>query len=333
MMAHGKNQKDSITENNVSPSLPEFLSINMKGKAVREFLDQNNYPYCDDIQINLSPGSFEAGGQYGIEISSVNNLEILKYLVELAEENNIRIDRCDECRGIFRLPDKEITEMVKFCASNKIGLLMSTGPRAIYDTGAFIKSESGKRQGYRLRGIENVVSAMDDIHRAIDLGVRGFLIYDEGLLFLIARMKEAGELPKNCIFKLSVHVGCSNPMSAVLYEQLGADSINLVPDLDLSMLSAIRRSVKCPLDLFTDTANEAGGFIRTYDAPSFIKIAAPVYLKCGPISQPKQNHLPSQEELRERIKQTRCVVEHVNRYYPEALPVSNQEKTLAIPGD
>jgi len=320
-----------MVEKNMSSSLSTFLSINKKGKAIRQFLDRNNFPFCDDIQTNLSPGSFEAGGQYGIELSSVNNLKILECLLGLAEKHDIRIDRCDECRGIFRLPDKEITEMVRFCANNKVGLLMSTGPRAIYDTGAFVKSENGKRQGYRLRGIENVVSAVEDIRRAIDLGVRGFLVYDEGLLFLIGKMREAGEIPENCIFKVSVHAGCSNPMSAILYEQLGADCINLVPDLDLPMLSAIRRAVNCPLDLFSDTSGEAGGFIRTYDVPEFIKIAAPVYLKCGPISQAKQNYLPSREELRERIKQTRCVIEHVNRYYPGAQPVSRDEKTLAIP--
>lgn len=318
-------------KNKTSSDLAAFLSTNKKGQRVREFLDQHNFPFCDDASPNRSSGSFESGGQYGIELSSVNNPEILKQVVKLAEQNDIRINRCDECRGIFRLPNKEISEMVRICADQKIGLIMSTGPRAIYDTGGFVRSENGKRQGYRLRGMENLISAVEDINRAIDLGVRGFLVYDEGLLFLVSKMRADGRIPANCILKLSVHAGCSNPMSAMVYEQLGADSINLVPDLDLPMLRAIRQAVKCPLDLFTDTSEEAGGFIRTYDVPDFIHCASPVYLKCGPISQPRQNALPTSEELKERIKQTKCVIEHIQRYCPDAQPVSYDEKTLAIP--
>jgi len=61
-------------------------------------------------------------------------------------------------------------------------LILSCGPRATYDTGATVLSPQGVRIGYRLRGMEQVVRAIEDVKRAVDLGVRGILVYDEGLL-------------------------------------------------------------------------------------------------------------------------------------------------------
>lgn len=85
------------------------------------------------------------------------------------------------------------------------------------------------------------------------------------------------------------------------------------------------------MDIFSDTAKSAGGFLRTYDMPKIILSAAPVYIKCGPISQPEQNHLPTPIELEERVKQARNVFEHIERYLPEAKMIGKNEKTIALP--
>jgi hypothetical protein len=161
--------------------------------------------------------------------------------------------------------------------------------------------------------------------------VRGFVVYDEGLLMLLHKLRQAGELPASTVFKVSVHMGCSNPVSARVYQDLGADTVNPVPDLDLGMLSAMRAAVSCPLDLFSDTAEEAGGFLRTHEVPEFVRVASPVYLKCGAISQPRQNHLPSPSELRERVRQTACVVETLARHGLADAQVGPTERTLALP--
>lgn len=302
-------------------------------KNIQEVLDMLDYPTGDDITCATSKSQFTAGGQYGIEIPSVNNLEILESLICFADQLKIPIDRIVECRGIFRLPDDEIKQMVRVCMKRQIGFIMSVGPRAIYDTGSFAKSKNGARIGYRLRGMKNIVHALQDVRRAVELGVRGFMVYDEGLLHLLKQMREKGELPVSSVFKFSVHACCSNPVSAKLFEGVGADTINPIPDLDIPMLASIRQTVSCPLDVFTDTSSDAGGLLRTYDVPEFIRVASPVYLKCGSVSQQNQNHLPSQAELLERVKQVRCVVEVIERYIPDALPVNKNERTLAIPSD
>jgi hypothetical protein len=278
-----------------------------------------------------SPRSFPGGGKFGIELSSINNATVLRAALSLAKEHSIRVSRCDECRGMTRLPSADVTEMVRICAGERVGLILSVGPRAIYDTGGFVRSPNGRRVGYRLRGMDSVVHAVDEVRRAVDLGVRGFLVYDEGLLMLLRELRQAGELPASTIFKVSVHMGCSNPVSARVYEELGADTINPVPDLDLGMLAAMRAAVSCPLDLFSDTAEEAGGFLRTHEVPDFVRVAAPVYLKCGAISQPRQNHLPSVDELRERIRQTACVVEALARHDLAHEEVGATERSLGLP--
>ncbi len=297
----------------------------------RDFLSRHGLP-AGDRQAAPPPGrSFAGGGKFGIELSSINNATILRTTLKLAKEYSIRVSRCDECRGIVRLPDADITEMVRVCAGEGIGLLLSVGPRAIYDTGGFVRSSNGRRVGYRLRGMESVLRAADEVRRVVELGVRGFIVYDEGLLMLLNKLRQAGEVPASTVFKVSVHMGCSNPLSARVYEDLGADTINPVPDLDLDMLGAMRAAVNCPLDLFSDTAEEAGGMLRTHDVPEFVRVASPVYIKCGAISQPRQNHLPSDVELRERVRQTACVVEMLARHDLAGAEVGPGERTLGLP--
>ena len=289
------------------------------------------YPGRDDSSLPSSRSKFSAGGDYGIEVASVNNQKILEEILRLADHFDVRIDRVDECRGMFRLPDDEIRTMVATCREREVGLVMSVGPRAVYDVGGFSRTPNGIRVGYRLRGMSNVAHAIEDVLRGVDLGVRGFLVYDEGLLDVLGQMRAEGRLPPETILKLSVHAGCSNPASARLFARIGADTINLVPDLDLAMLSAVRQATTCPLDVFSDTAGAAGGMIRTYDIPEFIRVAAPIYIKGGAVSQPQQNHLPSVAEREERMKQVRCVVEMIERAAPHARPVNRAERTLAIP--
>ncbi len=297
----------------------------------RDSLERLGLPSSDNVVDKQFAQTFSDGSHYGIELSSMNNPQILSQALKLAKRYRVKVDRVIECRGIMRLPDAEIQQMVAMCADEQIGLLLSIGPRAISDNGSFVHSANGKRVGYRLRGMENVVHAVEDVKRALALGVRGFLIYDEGLLMLLNKMRAQQELPNNIILKYSVHAGCANPLSAKLLEEQGADTINIIPDLDVAMIKTFRDVIDAPLDVFSDTAKEAGGLLRTYDVPNIIRYAAPVYFKCGPISQPFQNHLPSVTELEERVKQARNVVEHIQRYLPEAISVSTKEPTLALP--
>jgi len=75
-----------------------------------------------------------------------------------------------ETYGMFRHTREEIKEYCRLCHDYGAELLLSVGPRATYDTGATVLSSQGVRISYRLRGMEQVLRAVEDIKRGYDLG-------------------------------------------------------------------------------------------------------------------------------------------------------------------
>ena len=61
------------------------------------------------------------------------------------------------------LTDEEITEMVDLAKKYECELFLSVGPRATYDTSATVHTKEGSRIGYRLRGYDNLVYAIEDV--------------------------------------------------------------------------------------------------------------------------------------------------------------------------
>jgi len=301
------------------------------GKETRDYLESIAFPRGDDYEMDDSGKRFSAGGQYGIEIASAQTPAVIQTMLKYIKQYSFKPNRFTETRGIFRLTDDDIKEMVNICLGENMGLILSVGPRAFYDTSASARSEQGARISYRLRGMENIVRAVEDVKRAISLGVRGILVYDEGLLVLLSRMKKDGLLPDKLALKVSVHCGHGNPFSLNLLEQMGATSVNVVGDLELPMIAACRKSVSIPIDIHTDTPKSSGGFVRTYDVPDLIRIGSPIFLKCGAISSPSHAHLPSDTDVLNRIYQACLVYRVIKRYLPEAEAVSQEEICVALP--
>jgi hypothetical protein len=208
---------------------------------------------------------------------------------------------------------------------------MSVGPRAPYDTGATVLSAQGVRISYRLRGMEQVLRGVEDVKRGYDLGVRGFLMYDEGMLWLVNEMRKDGALPKDIVFKASAHLGHCNPCSVKLLESLGADSINPVRDLQIPMIAALRAAIKTPLDVHTDNPPGSGGFIRVYEAPEIVRVAAPVHCKTGNSVVSGHGQLTSANDGRLMADQASIVVEMNTKYYPEFKQSPKGSKDLRIP--
>jgi len=141
-------------------------------KKSEEILKLLSFDARDSYSLPASSARFADGSSYGIELSSINNMQILQAAVAGAKKLDLKINRIDECRGLFRLPDLEVIEMIQFCSDENIKPVFSVGPRAVYDIGAFVKSKNGVRVGYRLRGMDNIKYALDDILRGIALGVK-----------------------------------------------------------------------------------------------------------------------------------------------------------------
>lgn len=279
----------------------------------------------------VSNKRFNDKGQYRLEVPGIQTPNALSSLITSCEDENIIIHRATQTKGIMFLRDTEITEMVELAKSAGIELFLSVGPRATYDTSATVQTSEGKRIGYRLRGFDNLVYAIEDVKRATSLGVRGILLYDEGLLYALSQMRENEEIPKDTQFKLSAHAGCSNPASAKLFEKIGLNSLNPVRDLQIPMLASMRKTINIPIDIHTENPKSTGGFIRHYEVPDMIKVASPIYLKTGGSIAKTHNWDTTNTEAKLRIKQVGLVQDVIDRYYPEAKMSPKSSKDLAIP--
>jgi len=243
----------------------------------------------------------------------------MKALLDALDEFGIQIHRVTQTKGIMFLTDEEISQMVEYAKKWKVQLVLACGPRATTDTSASVKTEEGQRMGYRLRGEEQIARGIEEIRRGVKLGVRAFLIYDEGLLWALGEARKKGYIPADVHFKVSAHSGHGNPCSAHVLEQLGADSINPVRDIQIQMLASMRAAIDVPIDLHTENPKSSGGFIRHYEVPDFIRVAAPVYLKTGGSVAANHSYDTTEKEARQRAKQIVLVKRMIDTYYPEAI--------------
>ena len=300
-------------------------------EATREYLKKLGLPPGDLFDMPSSALRFPDGGAFRIEVPTVNSAEAVAALLDTATKNDITINRVTETYGMFRHTRDEIKEYCRLCHDYGAELLMSTGPRATYDTGATVLSPQGVRISYRLRGMEQVLRGVEDVKRGYDLGVRGFLIYDEGMLWLVSQMRKDGALPKDIVFKTSAHMGHCNPCSFKLLESLGADSINPVRDLQIPMLAALRAAVKVPLDVHTDNPPGSGGFIRVYEAPEIVRVAAPLHLKTGNSVVGGHGEMTSAADGKRMADQASIVVEMATQYVCDCTQSPKGSSDLRIP--
>ena len=286
----------------------------------------------NDVDSNYeSEKRFGDGGQFRFEVPGIQSPKTMKALLNEAKNQELVIHRVTQTKGIMLLTDEEIIEMVNLAKNYGCELFLSVGPRATYDTSATVHTKEGSRIGYRLRGYDNLVYAIEDVKRAVDLGVRGILLYDEGLLYVLNQMRIDGELPDNLHFKMSAHAGHGNPASAKLLESIGLNSFNPVRDLQIPMLASIRNAVDIPLDLHTENPKSTGGFIRHYEVPKFIKVASPVYLKTGGSVAANHNWDTTEKEAIARIKQVKLVERMIRQYAPDSVMSPKNSNDLSIP--
>lgn len=288
-------------------------------EQTRAFLKSINLPEGDAYHLPTSEKRFEDGGQYRFEVPGIQGPKVMRALLEAMDSYGIYLHRVTQTQGIMRLTDDEIVSMVELAHKWETDLILAIGPRATTDTSASVNTPEGVRMGYRLRGQEQVVRAVEDVKRAVRLGCRSFLVYDEGCLWLLNEMRKTGEIPADCHFKVSAHTGHGNPCSAKLLETIGADSINPVRDIQLQMLAAMRQAVDCPIDIHTENPKSTGGFIRHYEVPEMIRVAAPIYLKTGGSVAQTHSWDSTLDDAKKRAKQVALVKRMIDAYYPEAI--------------
>ncbi len=300
-------------------------------QASRNFLRSVGLPAGDPPDLPASPRRFADGGQYRIEIPSTEGPGALAAVLDEARARRVPVHRVSQGSGIMLLTDEEITEMCELGRGAGVEVNLFVGPRATYDIGAQVCSSAGRTLGLSLRGADQLVYALEEVRRAVRLGVRSILVSDLGVLQLIAKMRQAGELPSELIIKTSVMMAPANPAAARILENLGADTINIPSDLTLAQIAAIRAAINAVIDFYLEAPDNIGGFLRYYETAELVRVAAPVYLKFGlrnaPDVYPSGTHLESTVEAlsRERVRRAQLACETLRRYAPESVisPAAN----------
>lgn len=288
-------------------------------QETREFLKSIGMPEGDAYNLPSSEKRFHDGGQYRFEVPGIQGPKVMEALLNEMDKYQISLHRVTQTKGIMLLTDNEIMDMVNLAKDYGTDLILAIGPRATTDTSASVNTPEGVRMGYRLRGQEQIVRAVEDVKRAASLGCHSFLVYDEGCLWLLNEMRKAGEIPGDCHFKISAHAGHGNPCAAKLLETIGANSVNPVRDIQLPMLAAMRQAIDIPIDIHTENPKSTGGFIRHYEVPEMIRIASPIYLKTGGSVAKTHSWDSSEADAKQRAKQVSLVKRMIDAYYPEAV--------------
>jgi hypothetical protein len=295
----------------------------------RRYLSSLGLPERDLGTLPDSARRFPDGGQFRVEIPSVEGPAAFRAVIEAGRERGVRIHRISQGSGIMLQTDAEIEEMVALGAEHDIEVCLFVGPRASWDVGVQVTASSGVVAAGALRGADQLVYGIEDVVRAVGLGLRSVLVADVGQLWVLGRMKRSGDLPADLILKSSVSLPAANPATARVLEDLGVTTINLPIDLTLAQVAAVRAAVEVPLDLYVEGADDFGGTVRYYEVPELVRVGAPVHLKFtvrnAPGIYPSGKHLEAVAvtTAQERVRRAAIGVAMLRRYYVQAIESSS----------
>jgi len=294
-------------------------------EQTRQFLKGLGLPGGDLQDLPSSTQRFPDGGQYRVEIPSVEGPNCLRAVYETSDMLKVPIHRVSQGSGIMLVTDDELDELAALGRERSIEISLFVGPRAGWDTGAMATAPAGRIVAPKARGMEQIVQSVEDVRRACEHGIESVLVTDDGLLYVLGEMKKAGELPASLILKGSVMLGSANPASIRLLEQLGLTTFNTPTDLSLAQLAAIRAATSMPLDIYIEVPDDIGGFIRHYEIGEIVRVCAPVYLKFGlrnaPNIYPAGTHLEATAIAltKERVRRAKIGLDMLHRLYPDAV--------------
>lgn len=308
-------------------------------EEIRNFMEKQSIPGRDLHDLPTSDKTFPDGANYRIEIAGVERASTMEAMIEEARRRKITIHRAIATVGGSTYCDfQELKAMAQMAYEEKIEVIMTIGHRKAWDPGAKEASTpEGMMQGFRLRGSDNIAYWLADMMRNIEAGFRGFLVYDEGVLFILNKMREEGFIPKETIFKFSVFGGYCSAAGAKVLESLGADTMNPTSDISLPILASIRKTVSMPLDIYIIVVDSFGGMFRAYEALEIARIASPCYFKFEPgtsegnIYKPWISETWHQEFVRQKVKIAAIVQEIINKHSPQLKGSAKGVPDLVLP--
>ena len=306
-------------------------------QSVRDFVGSLGLPIGDIGAAPSSTKTFPDGAQYRVEIPSVEGPAVLEAVLEEADTRGVRVHRVSQGSGGLLTTDDELRDIVRIAAERRIEFSMFTRPTAAWDVGAAHLAPTGAALSAQARGMDQVLHGLTEIERIAQAGLRSVLVTDLGVMQLAAKMRAQGALPSTMQMKVSVQMGLANPVSIAIAAAHGADTYNVPADITIAQLAAVRSVVDIPLDIYIESPDDLGGFVRHYEIAEIVRVAAPVYVKFGlrnsPFIYPSGSHIQATTIAlaRERVRRAQIGLDILHREYPEATTSALGADGLALP--
>jgi hypothetical protein len=300
-------------------------------------LTELGLPIGDSADRPSSDQTFPGGGHYRIEIPSVEGFEAASAAVDQASRLEVPLHRLSSGSGIMLLSDAELKDLAELGSDRGIEICPFVGPRAPWEGSGQVLSADGRVVGYRHSGMDQVLYALRDVERAVSFGLRSVLLADEGLIDIVARGRASGHFPDDLIIKGSALMGIGNAAGLRVLEQLGLDTMNVPCDLTLDKLASVRSTVGLAIDLYIESPDGLGGFLRYHEISEIVRVASPIHLKFGlrnaAALYPSGRHLAALAEssTRERVNRAAVGIEHLNRAGTSATPSSIDPARPGVP--
>jgi hypothetical protein len=241
---------------------------------------------------SASPATFPDGAAFRIEIPSVEGPGVLDAVLRAAEAEGITVNRVSQGSGALLLRAGELRDMAQAGHDTGTEVCLFVGPRERYGPGAHPRSPDGAAHGDQVRGVRQLRYALEDVRRAVEQGIRSFLVADLGLLRAVTAAQARGDLPAGIVWKVSASMAPSNPLTLRVLEELGGSeaggsstgggiTVNIPSDVTVAELADMRAASGVPLDLYVESPDALGGIVRGHELGDLIAAGAPLYAKFG----------------------------------------------------
>ena len=287
--------------------------------SARKLFESLNLPYGDRHDLPASEQRFPDGAHYRVEIPSVEGPAVMSAVLEEAKQRGVRVHRISQGSGMMLLTEDEIRSIARIGYEHRVEVSLFIGPRAGWDGTAQPLTPDGKIIAWRHVGMDQVVYGFLDLLRGIELGIRGALTADEGIIHLVREGRKAGLIPADFVLKGSALLGVANPIGIKMLQDAGLDTINVASSITIAQLAALRQVIDIPIDLYIEAPDGLGGFTRYPELAEIVRVAAPIYLKFGlrnaPGIYPSGLHLEAAAiaQGRERVRRAAIGMEHLMR--------------------
>ncbi|MCW2797860.1 MAG: hypothetical protein JWM79_3357 [Nocardioides sp.] len=276
---------------------------------------------------------FPDGAHFRIEIPSVEGPAVFASVLREAEVRGVVVNRVSQGSGAMLLEEAELREMAKIGADLGVEVSLFVGPReewGLYSGGA------GAGTG-GIRGLRQLRYAVEDVLRAVECGIRGFLIADLGLLNVLRTGQQVGQIPDDVVWKISVVLAPANPATMAVLDRAGAGTVNVPGNLTLAELADMRAVTDLPIDLYIESPDNMGGVVRGEQFADIAAVCAPLYAKFGLRNSrglyPSGLHTrAAAEEIgREKVRRAQLALEWASRDGRELIQSDWGAPGLAVP--